>query len=98
MADSLFFMVSGILDALSRKIPLIFIDLRGRKCSGIGPVLPAEFGLEKTAETLELSQLGVYAGACGGSAAMPAHPPMWGQQPPQALRRIRLVEAPTGHP
>jgi hypothetical protein len=55
---------AGIFDALLREMPLIFIDQRGRKCTGISPVLPAEFGLEKTAETIELPQNGGYAGVC----------------------------------
>ena len=56
---------AGISDGLPRKMPLIFIDQRGRKCTGISRVLPAEFGLEKTAETLEFPQLGGYAGTRG---------------------------------
>src|SRR4051812_32910251 len=46
-------------------MPLIFIDQRGRKCTGIRRVLPAEFGLEKTAKTLEIPQLGGSAGRSG---------------------------------
>lgn len=56
----------GNFDALLRKIPLIFIDLWGRKCTGISRMLPAEFGLEKTAETLEFLQLDGSAGARDG--------------------------------
>jgi len=52
-------------DARQRKIPLIFIDLRGRKCTEISPVLPAEFSLENAAETLESPQLARGAGTCG---------------------------------
>jgi hypothetical protein len=55
---------AGIFDALVREMPLIFIDQRGRKCTGISPILPAEFGLEKTAKTLEFPQVGGYAGIC----------------------------------
>ena len=56
---------AGISGGLPREMPLIFIDQRGRKCTGIGQVLPAEFGLEKTAETLEFPQLGGCAGTFG---------------------------------
>jgi hypothetical protein len=65
MANSLLFGAydkAGVFDALRREMPLIFIDRRGRKCTGITAVLPAEFGLEKTAKTLELPQVGGYAG------------------------------------
>jgi hypothetical protein len=50
----------GISDAISRKMPPIFIDQRGGKCTGISWALPAEFRLEKQGETLELPQTGGY--------------------------------------
>src|SRR3954454_18272420 len=45
-------------------MPLIFIDQRGGKCTGIRPLLPAAIGLEKAAKTLEFPQVGGDAGVC----------------------------------